>query len=391
MRKTVCFVTGSRADFGLMCRTIKLLKSDPRVEIKLVVTGSHLSSEFGETIEEIRTEEIKIDRTLEILYSTDSEIDIANSISKCISGLAAIFADLDPSIVVILGDRYEAFGAAIAAYILRIPIAHIHGGEITSGALDEAFRHSITKMSNLHFCASETYKNRIIQLGETPESVHNVGGLGVDNILSSKLLNKYELETNLNIKLGNKNLLITYHPETRSVIPPKQHMMQILSALSEFQDITLFFTHPNSDSGGLEIINMITEYTKGRNNVYVFKSLGHTRYLSLLKHVDGVVGNSSSGILEAPSFRKGTVNIGSRQAGRLQAESIINCSSNKDEIVQSIKMLYSVAYKESLEKVVNPYGNGGASKSIAEIISNLQINDLLAKEFFDLPSPRGYL
>ena len=305
-------------------------------------------------------------------------------------GLAQIsfveaYEELKPDIIVILGDRYEIFSAASAAMIARIPIAHLHGGETTEGAFDESIRHSITKMSHLHFTATQEYKNRVIQLGEHPSKVFNVGGMGIENIKRLKLLNKEEFEKSIEFKLNKKNILVTFHPVTLENSTAKEQFQELLDAIDELEDTNIIFTKANSDTNGRIINQMIDEYVaKNYHKSIGFISLGQQRYLSALQYVDAVVGNSSSGLLEAPSFKIGTINIGDRQKGRIKAESVINSEVNKTSILKSFSKLYSKAFQDLIEESKNPYGDGIASRKIIEIIKNEDLRNILKKSFYDL-------
>jgi GDP/UDP-N,N'-diacetylbacillosamine 2-epimerase (hydrolysing) len=272
-----------------------------------------------------------------------------------------------------------------AALIARIPVAHLHGGETTEGAFDEALRHSITKMSHLHFVAAEEYRQRVIQLGEQPERVFLVGGLGIDNIKQMKLLDRAELEASLGFRLGKKNLLITFHPTTLESLTAEDQMVELLAALAELWDTQLVFTMPNADTDGRALIKMVEQFVAQHTNARAYTSLGQLRYLSCIAHVDGVVGNSSSGLAEAPSFRKGTINIGDRQRGRLQAASVINCKPTRRSIATALERLYSSDFQVSLSQVRNPYGEGGASEKVIKTIKHYEIDGVIKKIFYDLP------
>jgi GDP/UDP-N,N'-diacetylbacillosamine 2-epimerase (hydrolysing) len=304
-------------------------------------------------------------------------------------GFADALNELRPDVVVVLGDRFEILSAVTAALVARIPVAHLHGGEITEGAFDEAIRHSITKMSHLHFVAAEEYRHRVIQLGEQPDRVFLVGGLGGDNIKRLKLLDRTELEASLDFELGKKNLLVTFHPTTLEVTTAAVHLTELLAALSELQDTKLIFTMPNADTDGRALIKMLEHFVAQHANARVYASLGQLRYLSCVKHVDGVVGNSSSGLIEVPSFRKGTINIGDRQHGRLQADSVINCEPTQQSISAALEKLYDAAFQVSLSQVTNPYGEGGASEKVVEIIKNYALDNLVKKVFYDFKSGFG--
>jgi GDP/UDP-N,N'-diacetylbacillosamine 2-epimerase (hydrolysing) len=288
--------------------------------------------------------------------------------------------------MLVLGDRYEIFAAVAAALVARIPVAHAHGGETTEGAFDEALRHSISKMSHLHFVAAAEYRNRVIQLGEQPERVFLVGGLGIDNIKNLKLMNRAELEAALDFKLGPRNLLVTFHPVTLENATSAEQMAELLAALDDMKDTHLIFTMPNADTDGRVLFDMIRQFVATHPNARAYTSLGQLRYLSCIRHVDGVVGNSSSGLAEAPSFRKGTINIGDRQRGRLKAESVIDCAPERTAIGAALQRLYSPEFQAMLANVRNPYGEGGASEKIVEVIERCETSALLKKHFHDLPN-----
>lgn len=383
MRK-ICVVTGSRADYGLLRLIMNGIKNDPQLVLQVIATGMHLSPTFGLTYKEIEADGFIIDFKIETLTSSDSPVGIAESISKGISDCAIAFEQLKPDVILLLGDRYEIFAAAIAALVAKIPIAHLHGGESTSGAYDEAIRHSITKMSHLHFVAAEEYKSRVIQLGEDANNVFLVGGLGVDAIKEIELLSKKDLESSLEIEFQARSLLVTFNPATLESNSAEMQMKELLEALSNLRETTLIFTMPNADTGGLALMKSVQEFVLGNKDAHSFISLGQQRYLSCISHVDGVVGNSSSGLTEVPSFKKGTINIGSRQLGRLQSLSVINCEPNHVQIRDAIKVLYSEDFQLSLESVINPYGEGGASGKILEILKNASLDDIILKTFHDL-------
>ena len=384
-RKKVCVITGTRADYGLLRWVIDGIKNSNLLDLQLIATGMHLSPEFGMTVDQIKLDGYPIMREVEILLSSDTPAGISKSIGIGLISFADIFYDLKPDLILLLGDRFEILSASIAAMINKIPIAHLHGGELTEGLIDESIRHSITKMSQLHFVASEEYKKRVIQLGENEKFIFNVGGLGIDNIKNLKLLKKAQLENELNLKFAKKNLLITYHPVTLETGTNQIQISELINALKKFKDINLIFTMPNADTEGRVIMNTIKKFCSVQKNAIFFTSLGELRYLSCIRYVDGVVGNSSSGLLEVPSFKKGTVNIGDRQKGRLMASSVINCEPNQEDIIKGIEILYSQDYQEKLKNTINPYGNGGASKKIVKKIENLTLNEaILKKEFNDI-------
>lgn len=384
MNRKVCVITGSRAEYGLLRGVMQGIQDHPDLVLQIIATGMHVSKDFGYTYKEIEADGFHINKKVETLSGLDSNIGILESMGKGLIGCAKSLEDLRPDLVVILGDRFEIFVAAIAAHISRIPIAHLHGGELTIGAYDDALRHSITKMSQLHFIATEQYQRRVIQLGEDPKNVFLVGGLGVDQIQKTKILSKIELENSLGIEFRNKSLLITYHPVTLEDFTSNDQVQELLDSLAELSDTTLIFTMPNADTGGKVIKKLIKKFVEIHQNSYAFDSLGSLNYLSCLAYIDGVVGNSSSGLSEVPSFKKGTINIGDRQKGRLQARSVINCEPTKQSITDAIHSLYSEEFKHNLNSTVNPYGEGGASAKIVQIVSTISLEQIVKKTFYDL-------
>lgn len=384
MNRRICVVTGTRAEYGLLRWVMHGIQSDSELTFQLVVTGAHLSPEFGLTYREIEKDGFKISRKVEMLTSSDTPVGIAKSMGLGLIGFADAFQELQPDLIIALGDRFEIFSAVSAAFVARIPVAHLSGGETTEGAFDEAFRHSITKMSQLHFVAAEEYRRRVIQLGEQPERVFLVGGLGVDSINRMKLLDRTELEASLDFKLGPKNLLITFHPVTLEDSTAGDQMMELLAALEDLDDTQIIFTMPNADTDGRILTRMVEQFVAQHANARAYSSLGQLRYLSCVSHVDAVVGNSSSGLAEAPSLGTGTINIGDRQRGRLQASTVINCPARREEISAALKKLYSKDFQLSLADVINPYGSGGASKMIIETVKNYAIEGLVKKVFYDL-------
>ena len=384
MTRRICVITGTRAEYGLMRWIMQGIASDSELELQVVATGMHLSPEFGLTYQEIEKDGFFIDRKVEMLVSSDTPVGIAKSIGLGIIGFADVLRDLRPDLVVVLGDRFEIFAAVSAALPARIPVAHLHGGETTEGAFDEALRHSITKMAHLHFVASDVYRRRVIQLGERPERVFLVGGLGVDNIKRCPLLDRVSLEKSIGFQLGLKNLLITFHPVTLETATAKEQMAALLDALDALQDTQLIFTMPNADTDGRALIKMVHEFVAQHANARAYTSLGQQRYLSCIAQVDGVVGNSSSGLAEVPSFRKGTVNIGDRQKGRLAASSVIHCEPTVQSIGTALEKLYSPEFQASLQHVQNPYGDGGASDEIVKTIKHVTLDGVIKKPFYDL-------
>jgi GDP/UDP-N,N'-diacetylbacillosamine 2-epimerase (hydrolysing) len=386
MNRKICVITGARADYGLLRWVMQGIKDDSGLTLQVVATGMHLSPEFGLTYKVIELDGFKIDRKVEMLTSSDTPAGTAKSTGLGMLGFSDALSELNPDLILVLGDRFEIFSAVATALILRIPVAHLHGGESTEGAFDEAFRHSITKMAHLHFVAASEYKQRVIQLGEHPGCVFLVGGLGIDNIEQLQLLNLSDLEADLGFKFGKKNLLITFHPVTLESSSVVAQMQTLLTALDKLQDTQLIFTMPNADSDGRALIAMVESFTSRHANAHAFTSLGQLRYLSCIAQVDGVVGNSSSGILEVPSFKKGTINIGDRQRGRLQATSIINCEATLKSITDAINKLYSPNFQVDLSHTSNPYGKGGASEKIVNILKNINLKNIIRKTFYDLPN-----
>lgn len=384
MKRKICFVTGTRAEFGLLQRLIIAVASAPGLAAQIIATGTHLSPEHGNTYREIEAAGLEIDCKLEMLLDASTPSGITKSMGVQLIGLADAYARLRPDIIVLLGDRYEALGAATAALIAGIPVAHIHGGEVTEGAFDESIRHAITKLSHLHFVAAEEYSRRVLQMGESPEHVFLVGGLGVDAIRGIELLDRPSLEVALDFHLGDRSLLVTFHPETLEKGGSCEQVVELLAALHKLQDTQLIFTMPNADPGSREVRQLITDFIDSHPNAKGFSSLGQLKYLSCLKHVDGVVGNSSSGLAEAPTFGTGTVNIGMRQKGRLRAASVIDCPPARNDILRSIERLYDPDFQEVLASVSNPYGDGGASDRILEVLSSCPIGDICRKPFRDV-------
>jgi GDP/UDP-N,N'-diacetylbacillosamine 2-epimerase (hydrolysing) len=382
--KKICVVTGTRAEYGLLRWVMEEIRQSTELELQLIATGMHLSPEFGMTVEMIEADGFKVDHKVEMLLSSDTVVGITKSMGLGMIGFADALAELKPDLVLVLGDRYEIFSAAASAMIARIPIAHLHGGEATEGVIDEPIRHSITKMSHLHFVAADEYRRRVIQLGEQPEHVFNVGGLGIDNILRLKLLERDELEEALDFKLEKRNLLITFHPVTLEQNTSAQQMDELFAALAELKDTGLIFTMPNADTDGRVLFRKIEAFCAQHSQFRVYTSLGQLRYLSCINHVDAVIGNSSSGLLEVPSFKKGTINIGDRQRGRLKAASVIDCEPDQDSIRKAFKLLYSTEFQAQLLAVENPYGNDRASGKIVRILESQSLDNLLKKRFYDL-------
>ena len=368
MRK-ICVITGTRAEFGLLRPLIELINKDIQLQLQLIATGMHLSPEFGYTLDEIIAAGFTVDKKVECLLSSDTSVGVSKTIALAISGFADALEDLQPDLVVVLGDRTEILGAVIATGMANIPIAHLHGGETTEGAYDEAIRHSITKFSHLHFTSTEVYRKRVIQLGEQPDTVFNIGAIGLDSIKKLKLLDRQVFEKSIDFKLKKRNVLITYHPVTLEKEAPIQTFENILTALDELTDTALIFTHANSDKSGRIINKMITEYVNSHKDKAVhFSSLGQLRYLSALQYVDFVIGNSSSGMTEVPAFHIPTINIGDRQKGRINCESIINSNNSLEDIKKSITFALDKTFRKKIQQQELLYGNGTAAEKIFQII-----------------------
>jgi len=385
-KRKICVVTGTRAEYGLLYWLMKEINDDDAMELQLVVTGMHLYAEFGSTYKQIEIDGFTIDKKVDISLTSDTELAISKSMGIGIIRFADVFNDLKPELIVVLGDRFEIFSAVSAAMIAKIPIAHIHGGESTEGVIDEPIRHSITKMSHLHFAATEEYRNRIIQLGEQPNSVFNVGGLGLDNINKLKLLSKVDFEDAINFKLGDKNILVTFHPVTLEKSTSESQFQELLMSITNLKNTKIIFTKANSDTDGRIINSMVDDYVAKNDNTIAFKSMGQLNYLSALQFMDAVLGNSSSGLIEAPSFKIGTIDIGDRQKGRIKATSVLSCLPKKESIDRALVKLYSKKFQDNINKVVNPYGLGGASKKIVKIIKNTNLDNIVKKSFFNLKS-----
>ena len=384
--KKACVVTGTRAEYGLLKPVIEKIYKSDGLELQLVVTGMHLSPEFGMTYREIEQDSYPIIAKIEMLMSSDTAVGITKSMGVALLGFSEYFETYKPDIVVILGDRYEMLAAASAAMIARIPIAHIGGGELTEGAVDEAIRHSITKMSYLHFPSTDEYRNRIIQLGEQPERVYNVGALGVENIKSVKLLSKKELKESLDFKSIDNTIMITYHPVTLETLTAQKQFRNILDVIDNHQELSVIFTKANSDTDGRIINQMIDEFAvQNSDRCKVFTSLGQVRYLSALQFCAAVVGNSSSGIIEVPSFGIPTVNVGDRQRGRVRAESVIDCGNSVQDIEDALRIALSREFKDKLANINNPYEKAGTSDVIVQTISDeLEKGIDIKKKFYDL-------
>jgi len=385
MRRKVCIITGTRAEFGLMYWLLKFLQEDRGIDLQIIATGMHLSPEFGLTYKEIEKSGFQINKKIEILLSSDTPIGISKSMGLAQISFSEAYQELNPDIIVVLGDRFEVFAAVSAAMIGKIPVAHLHGGEATEGLIDEPIRHSITKMSQIHFTATEEYRKRVIQLGERPEKVFNVGTPGLDNIYYLKLLDRNDFEKSINFNLNKKNILITFHPVTLENNTAEVQFTNLLEALDQLDNTNFIFTKPNADTNGRIIIKLIDEYvSKNSKKACSFISLGQLRYLSALQYVDVVLGNSSSGLTEVPSFGKPTINIGDRQNGRIKAKSVIDCKPNIKSIFKALEKAFSDEFKKSALEVTNPYGKEGASKKIISKLKEIDIENILKKSFYDI-------
>ena len=386
MKKTICIVTGTRAEYGLLSPILKQLIATNSFELKVVVTGMHLSEDFGLTYKEIEADGISIDAKIDVLQNDDSNKAMSKAIGIGVIGFAEYFDKNQPDMVVVLGDRFEIFAAAIAAAVACIPIAHLYGGETTEGAVDEFFRHSITKMSYLHFTSTEQYRQRVINMGEAPDRVFNVGATGVENILSMPLMTKDELARSIDFDLNSPYALVTFHPVTLEKNTATKQFDDLLSALDETNGLNYIFTKANADANGRAINKKIDAYCEEKGNAIAFTSMGALRYLSAMKYCEMVIGNSSSGIMETPSFKKPTINIGDRQKGRICAKSVISCEPDKHSIIKSIDKARSQQFLQEIANQISPYGDGKTSEKIVAVIKDLLDNDKinLKKSFYDV-------
>jgi len=381
--KNVAVFTGTRAEYGLLYWLLKDIQADPDLVLQLLVSGMHLSPEFGHTYNQIEKDGFVIDEKIEILLSSDSAVGVAKSMGLGVLGFADALSRLKPDVLVILGDRFEALAAAQTAMILRIPVVHLHGGELTEGAYDDAIRHAITKLSYLHCTSTEEYRQRVIQLGEAPERVRNVGAIGLDHLQRSSFMSIKELGDSLNFELSQPFLLVTYHPVTLGEEQPERSFQALLDSLDDYPELQVILTYPNADDGGRRIIPMLEKYAQEHpTRVFAIKSLGQVRYLSAVKHACIVIGNSSSGIIEVPSFHVPTINIGVRQLGRLSADSVIHCAATKDAISASMQTALSDDFQALLQSVRNPYGQGDASGQIIHMLKSIPLETV--KTFYDV-------
>lgn len=383
-KRKICVVTGTRAEYGLLYWLMKEIQCDSNLRLQVVATGMHLSPEFGLTYQSIEQDGFHIDEKVEMLLSSDTPSGTAKSTGLAVIGFSDAINRLKPDIIVILGDRYEMLAAAQCAMIMGIPIAHICGGERTDGAIDDAIRHAITKMSHLHFVAAEEYRKRVVQLGENPERVYMYGAPGLDNLNRLSLLSREELEVSLSFNLSPEFLLVTYHPVTLGEEDPLSSLLELFAALDQFPNKKVIITKPNSDAGGRVLIQAIDQYSISQpERVYVTTSLGQIRYLSAMKHCSAVIGNSSSGIMEAPALRKPTVNIGIRQTGRLKASSILDCRPQKEDIENAINTALSHNFQRMLEGAESLYGKGDTAVLIKECLKSTDLDRIKKKQFYD--------
>lgn len=378
-------MTATRADYGLLKPIIVKLMKTTEFDVRVVVTGAHLSPELGLTYKEIEHDGITIDSKIEILISADTPSSISKSMGLALISFADYFQNLKPDMLVVLGDRYETIAVCCSAMNQRIPIAHLYGGEATEGAVDESIRHAITKLSYLHFTSTETYRRRVIQLGEHPDRVFCVGAIGIENILKEKLMSKNELETSINLKLDQHYSMVTFHPVTLEDCNSSEQFQALLNACETYKDMNFIFTKANADTDGRIINQMIDKFVEENDNAIAFTSLGMNRYLSALKYCVMSIGNSSSGLLEAPSFGIPTINIGDRQKGRLQADSVINCKPIQNEIEKAITLALTDKFRKKARQTSNPYGDGNTSEKIVDTIKEFLLKDKidLKKKFYD--------
>lgn len=386
MRKKIAIVTATRAEYGLLLPIIKKMIQQNVLDVKVVVTGTHLSPEFGMTIREIEKEEFGIDKKIEILLASDTPVAVSKSMALALISFAEYFEESKPDAVMLLGDRYEMLAVASAALNARIPIIHLHGGETTEGAVDEAIRHAITKMSYLHFTSTEAYRNRVIQLGESPQRVFNVGAMGVENALGVEQLTKGDLEQSLGCSLGDTYAVGTFHPVTLEDGSAEEQVEQLIQATEVFPEIKFLFTKANADVNGRIINQCLSECALKKSNIILFDNLGVKRYLNAIRMAAFVIGNSSSGIIEVPAFHVPTINIGDRQKGRIQSNSVINCKAQKEDIIRAIKQATNEDFLNRIKNEKSVYGDGNTSDRIVEIVTKWLCENTidLKKEFYDI-------
>jgi len=383
-RRNICVFSGTRAEYGLLNPLMQAIREDDSLDLGIMVSGAHLSPEFGLTYQYIEADGFHIDEKIEILVSSDTPSGICKSMGLGLIQFSDAIKRLNPDIIVLLGDRYEAFSVAVAALVNNIPIAHIHGGESSYGSIDESFRHAITKMSNIHFTCAEQYRNRVVQLGERPDRVFDVGSLGVENIKTISFLSKEKFYRQMGFDIKDSFFLVTYHPATLEVSKTAEYFEEILTALSmcEFEKNKIIFTKANADSAGRIINKRIDDFVrKNKTRAISFDSMGQLRYLSAMKYCSLVIGNSSSGILEAPSFKVPVINVGNRQKGRLKSDNIIDCKTAKNQIIQAMHRGLSRSFIDSFSNMKSPFEKTSTANQIKKIIKNIDLSDLTLKEF----------
>ncbi|MBU0681148.1 MAG: UDP-N-acetylglucosamine 2-epimerase (hydrolyzing) [Proteobacteria bacterium] len=387
-RKRICVFTGTRAEYGLLRPLLSELRASATLELQILVSGTHLSPEFGLTYRAIEEDGFVIDEKVEMLLSSDSAVGISKSMALCLMGCAEALNRLQPDLLIILGDRFEAFSVAAAALISCIPIAHLYGGEATYGAMDESIRHAITKMSHLHFTSTEVYRQRVIQLGEDPARVFHVGALGIENIRNLELLSKAKLAEVIGFSPALDFALVTFHPVTLEQASAEEQFTELLTALADFPELKIIFTKANADTDGRVINQLIDRTVRDQPERFLaFTSMGQRNYLSAMRFCRAIVGNSSSGIIEAPSFHVPTINIGNRQQGRLCATSVIDCPPQASSISQALKKGLSDDFHSTLKQTTNPYEKADTAKNIVSIIEKTNLADIIKKEFHDLHFP----
>jgi UDP-hydrolysing UDP-N-acetyl-D-glucosamine 2-epimerase len=383
-RRSIAVVTGSRADYGLLRWIMEEIRRCDALSLSVIATGMHFASDLGATYTAIEADGFEIAKRVDMLLVGDSPQSMTKSVGIGVLGFSDALEQLRPDVLLLLGDRFEILSAAIAAMLLRIPIAHLHGGETTEGAIDESIRHAITKMSSIHFAAAAAYARRIVQMGENPANVHDVGAPGIEGIRRLELLSKQELARSLDVELGSELFAVTYHPVTLADEGPERAVRALLDALDTHPEATIVCTRANADPSGRVINAMLEQYCARRSNAHLFSSLGQLRYLSLLSHASVVIGNSSSGLIEAPYFRTPTVNIGERQAGRLRAGTVIDCGERAEEISAAIATALSAEFRASIANVSSPYGNGRTAELVVDVLRSVDLGSLKKKRFYDV-------
>jgi UDP-N-acetylglucosamine 2-epimerase (non-hydrolysing)/GDP/UDP-N,N'-diacetylbacillosamine 2-epimerase (hydrolysing) len=383
-RRSIAVVTGSRADYGLLRWIMEAIRASSELSLSVIATGMHFATDLGATYTAIEADGFEIAARVDMLLVGDTAQSMTKSVGVGVLGFCDALDRLRPDVLLLLGDRFEVFSAATAAMLLSIPIAHVHGGETTEGAVDESIRHAITKMAHIHFAAAAPYARRIQQMGENPANVHNVGAPGIEGIRRLQLLSRDALARSLDVTIGEKLFAVTYHPATLANHGPERAVQSLLDALDKHPDATIVCTRANADPAGRSINSMLEKYCEQRPNAHLFSSLGQLRYLSLLSHADVVIGNSSSGIIEAPFFRTPTVNIGDRQAGRLRAASVIDCEDGASAIASAIAMALSETFRASIENVSNPYGDGNTAQLVVDVLRSVDLGQLKKKRFYDV-------